>query len=431
MPSKSAPLTGALASIPFDARQNGASVQSNGVATESAIRAIAGQETSASVDHLTAFNGSGPGAPATADAADEGASASAVAGASTQIAAGVVTQSSAGACPACSGSEIRVLFSATDRLYGTTDKIFRIVECGDCRLIRLDPQPTPTELRDYYPPGYWFIPESSAADRLEQRYRRFVLRDHLHFVERALRESQAQRAQRARAGSTSRGAPQVSEDQGLVLDVGCGGGLFLQMLSERRNVRVAGLDFSLDAASMAWRRAGVPAVCATLSRPPFAPESCAAITMFHVLEHLYDPPSYLDAAHKLLRPDGRLILQVPNAACWQFLLLGERWNGIDVPRHLTDFRLSDIDSLLSSCGFEVLRYKHFSLRDNPAGMATSLAPMLDPMARRLRGIVETPRRHLWKDLLYVSLVCACVPFTLLEAACRAGSTIMVEARKKS
>ncbi len=302
------------------------------------------------------------------------------------------------------------MFSATDRLYGTTDKIFRIVECGNCRLIRLDPQPTPLELRDYYPHGYWFIPEGSAAARLEQRYRRFVLRDHLHFVERALRES---------------------EEEGLVLDVGCGGGLFLQMLSERRNLRVAGLDFSLDAASMAWRRAGVPAVCATLSRPPFPPESCAAITMFHVLEHLYDPASYLDAAHKLLRPDGRLILQVPNAACWQFLLLGERWNGIDVPRHLIDFRLSDIDSLLSSCGFEVLRYKHFSLRDNPAGMATSLAPILDPMARRLRGVVETPRQRLWKDLLYVSLVCASVPFTVLEAACRAGSTIMVEARKKS
>ena len=92
--------------------------------------------------------------------------------------------------------------------------------------------------------------------------------------------------------------------------------------------------------------------------------------MFHVLEHLYDPASYLDAAHQLLRPDGRLIIQVPNAACWQFLLLGERWNGIDVPRHLIDFRLRDVDTLLDSCGFEVLRHKHFSLRDNPAGLAT-------------------------------------------------------------
>ncbi len=237
-----------------------------------------------------------------------------------------------------------------------------------------------------------------------------MLGDHLRFVERALKES---------------------EEEGLVLDVGCGGGLFLQMLRERRKVRVAGLDFSLDAANVAWRRAKVPVICGTLSRAPLADASCAAITMFHVLEHLYDPGSYLDAAHRLLRQDGRLILQVPNAACWQFLLFGERWNGIDVPRHLINFRLSDLDSLLDHCGFEVLRHKHFSLRDNPAGMATSIAPSLDPMARRLRGVVESARERLWKDFVYLALVGVSLPFTLFEAACRAGSTIMVEARKKS
>jgi SAM-dependent methyltransferase len=305
---------------------------------------------------------------------------------------------------------MRTLFSGSDRLYRTTDKTFLIVECRNCRLIRLYPQPSPIELRDYYPQGYWFVPESSAADSLEQAYRRFVLRDHLRFVERALRES---------------------EEEGLVLDVGCGGGLFLQMLAERRKSKVVGLDFSLDAANVAWRRAGVPAVCATLTRAPIAPGSCAAITMFHVLEHLYDPASYLESARELLRPDGRLIVQVPNAACWQFLLFGERWNGIDVPRHLVDFRLSDLDSLLDHCGFEILRHKHFSLRDNPAGMATSLAPGLDPMARRMRHVDESPRRRLWRDLLYVALTCASLPFTLIESACRAGSTIMVEARKKS
>jgi SAM-dependent methyltransferase len=313
-------------------------------------------------------------------------------------------------CPACGKRESRLLFSGTDRLYGTTDKIFRIVECRNCRLIRLDPQPHPLELHQYYPPNYWYTSDTNAADRLEQIYRRFVLRDHLKFVERALRES---------------------EETGLILDVGCGGGLFLEMLAERGAKNVVGLDFSLDAANLAWRRAGVPAVCATLTRAPFPPASCAAVTMFHVLEHLYDPASYLDAAHQLLRPDGRLILQVPNAACWQFLLLGERWNGIDVPRHLIDFRLRDVDSLLDACGFEVLRHKHFSLRDNPAGLATSLAPSLDPMARRLRHIEETPRQRLLKDMVYMALVIASVPFTLVEAACRAGSTIMVEARKKS
>jgi SAM-dependent methyltransferase len=264
------------------------------------------------------------------------------------------------------------------------------------------------ELRDYYPTGYWFVPDSSAADTLEQAYRRFVLRDHLAFVERALRDA---------------------KEDGIVLDVGCGGGLFLQMLTERNKRKGVGLDFSLDAASVA-KRAGVPAVCATLSRAPIAPGSCAAVTMFHVLEHLYDPATYLESARELLRPNGRLIVQVPNAACWQFLLFGERWNGIDVPRHLINFRLSDLEMLLDNCGFEVLRYKHFSLRDNPAGMATSFAPGLDPMARKMRGVVESPRTRLLRDLMYLALTAASLPFTVLEAACRAGSTIMVEARKK-
>jgi SAM-dependent methyltransferase len=311
------------------------------------------------------------------------------------------------------------LFRGTDRFYGTTDKTFQVVECGECRLIRISPQPAPGELHQYYPSNYWFAPAATTADRLEQWYRRFVLGDHLRFVERAIRE----------VAELEQGAP------GMILDVGCGGGLFLEVLHERGatrgNRRLAGLDFSLDAANMTWWRAGVPAVCGTLSRAPFAPGSCAVITMFHVLEHLYDPASYLVSAHQLLAPDGRLVVQVPNAACWQFLLLGERWSGIDVPRHLIDFRLKDLDSLLETCGFEVLRHKHFSLRDNPAGMATSLAPKLDPMARRVRQVKETPRGRLLKDMAYMALVMAALPFTLLEAACRAGSTIMVEARKKS
>jgi SAM-dependent methyltransferase len=378
--------------------------------------AVNGNHVGAAADPLDAAEAAGfPPTPALDTVADPALAAAASDHASgalrtSDVTAAVTVAATEEACPACGNTEVRTLFSATDRLYHTTDKTFLIVECRNCRLIRLYPQPSPRELGDYYPPDYWFVPQTSAADRLEQWYRRFVMRDHLHFVERALKES---------------------DEQGIVLDVGCGGGLFLQMLAERREVKVAGLDFSLDAANAAWRRAGVPAICATLSRAPIAPESCAAVTMFHVLEHLYDPASYLDSARQLLRPDGRLIIQVPNAACWQFLLLGERWNGIDVPRHLINFRLSDIDNLLSHCGFEVLRYKHFSLRDNPAGMATSLAPMLDPMARRLRHVEETHRQRLVKDLLYVALVGASLPFTIFEAACRAGSTIMVEARKKS
>jgi hypothetical protein len=71
------------------------------------------------------------------------------------------------------------------------------------------------------------------------------------------------------------------------------------------------------------------------------------------------------------------------------------------------------------------------LRDNPAGLATTLAPGLDPMARRIRQIKEGPLKRLFKDGVYFGLVLLALPFTILGAACRAGSTIMIEARKKA
>jgi hypothetical protein len=78
--------------------------------------------------------------------------------------------------------EFQLLFTASDRLYNTTSKKFQVVECKRCRLLQLTPQPTPAELETYYPKNYWFTPEPSAASRLEEMYRRLVLRDHVRFV---------------------------------------------------------------------------------------------------------------------------------------------------------------------------------------------------------------------------------------------------------
>jgi SAM-dependent methyltransferase len=300
------------------------------------------------------------------------------------------------------------LFTAPDRLYRTTAKEFAVVRCQECGLVRLDPQPAAEELRRYYPENYWFAPDESAASRMEEAYRRLVLLDHVRFVAQAL------------GGDRARGR---------LLDVGCGGGLFLGMMRDR-GYQVAGLDFSREAAAVAWKRQQAPAVCGDLAHAPLRAGSFAGITMFHVLEHLPDPRVYLEAARDLLSPDGRLVVQVPNVASWQFRLLGRRWSGVDVPRHLFDFRACDVEKLLAGCGMVVVRRKYFSLRDNPAGLASSVAPALDPMARRVRRVAESAGTRLAKDLAYLALVAAALPFTLAEAAFRSGSTVMMEARKR-
>ena len=312
------------------------------------------------------------------------------------------------ACLLCGKSEAAAILRGSDRLYGTTADEFSVMECASCGLLRLEPQPSIEELSRYYPENYWFAPDTSTASRLEETYRRLVLRDHVRFSARALRESGA---------------------KGPLLDAGCGGGLFLGMMREL-GFRVLGLDYSREAASIAWKRQQAPAVCAALDSAPFRNGSLGAISMFHVLEHLLDPRAYLAAARDLLEPEGRLIVQVPNASCWQFRLLGGAWNGIDIPRHLFDYRSRDLEALLARCGFRVLRRKFFNLRDNPAGLASSIAPRLDPMARRVRRISESSAARLAKDFAYLALTVAALPITVAEAAARSGSTVMIEARKQ-
>ncbi len=309
-------------------------------------------------------------------------------------------------CLLCGALGYRELFRVSDRLYGTTTNKFPIVECTTCGLVRMEN--VPADLSPFYPRNYWFKPGGSLASRLEEAYRRVLIRDHVAFASKALED----------AGG------------GLVLDVGCGGGLFLGMLRER-GISVLGLDNSAEAARAAWEQNSVTVLLGDMLRAPIAEGSCALVTMYHVLEHLPDPAGFLRAARKLLRPGGRLIVQVPNLDCWQYAVLARKWNGLDVPRHLTDFRSADLRKLLGQCGFRIRRTKFFSWRDNPAGLASSIAPKLDPVARNVRNLDRLPFAKLVKNLLYLGLVVASIPFTVAEAAAGKGSTVMMEAESES
>jgi SAM-dependent methyltransferase len=290
-------------------------------------------------------------------------------------------------CAACGNAEFHALFETTDRLCRATRERFRIVECGQCGILRVHPRPTPEERRALARPPAW--PKGATlADWLERAYRRFVLSDELCFVERAFRHS--------------------AVDDGALLDLSPDGEPLRRAL-EGRGIRVL---------------AGTPGA------PPPAAGSCAAITMFDTLGRLEDPAAVLETARKALAEQGRLVIALPNASSWQFLMFGENWSGLDVPRRLIHFRASDIELLLDCCGFEVLRRKHFTLGRNPADFAASFAPGLDPALRRARHSEESPAGRLARNVLYLMLTVVALPFTAIESACRAGSTILIEARRK-
>jgi SAM-dependent methyltransferase len=307
-------------------------------------------------------------------------------------------------CVRCNAADVDPFVEQTDRLYNTTHRKFQIARCRQCGMARLSPPPAASELSRFYPKHYWFNARGDQLSRIAEAYRALVLRDHVAFIEGAYRH----------AGAT-----------GPVLDTGCGGGLLPGFL-RKRGIPAFGLDSSMTACALAWSGNGVPAVNGDLNKAPFHPRAFALITMFHVLEHLHHPAAYMGAARDLLRDDGRIVIQVPNRASWQASLFGRNWNGFDVPRHLQNFRAEDIQALLEHSGFTIMRRKFFSLRDNPAGFATSLAPQLDPVARLVRGLPSNAL-HM---AAYAALVGLGLPFALLEAAFSRGSSVMLEARKR-
>lgn len=95
-----------------------------------------------------------------------------------------------------------------------------------------------------------------------------------------------------------------------VLDVGCGSGHFLNLLKSN-GIIAAGYEFNHEAAEVA--RANGHNVLSDVELASID-DSFDAICTFQVLEHLAEPLSFLKTINGLLKPGGKLILSVPDAA---------------------------------------------------------------------------------------------------------------------
>lgn len=87
-----------------------------------------------------------------------------------------------------------------------------------------------------------------------------------------------------------------------------------------------------------------------------------AVTMFHVLEHIPHPKQTIELVDRLLRPDGILVIEVPDVDGGFARLKGERWEHY-LEHHVNYFSVKSLARLLDPFGFR-LRYRqptyHFS-----------------------------------------------------------------------
>jgi len=116
-----------------------------------------------------------------------------------------------------------------------------------------------------------------------------------------------------------------------VLEVGVGEGYFLSAAS-KNGIHVSGIELNPSAAARARARGFEIYETDLASLAETTGQKYDVICSFQVLEHVSDPRKFLNGMLGLLRPGGRLILSVPNAAVMR-TIDPEYENLFDQPPH--------------------------------------------------------------------------------------------------
>jgi 2-polyprenyl-3-methyl-5-hydroxy-6-metoxy-1,4-benzoquinol methylase len=141
---------------------------------------------------------------------------------------------------------------------------------------------------------------------------------------------------------------------GMLLDVGCGNGLFL-LRAKAAGWAVTGIDPDAGAV-MAAQLDGLNVFKGTLGDLNFD-HAFDVVTASHVIEHVHDPRSFVRSIFSVLQDGGSLWLTTPNVRSIGHKFFGKYWRGLEPPRHLTIFSKKALRRLLESEGYTSIRFR--------------------------------------------------------------------------
>lgn len=214
--------------------------------------------------------------------------------------------------------------------YSVTQEEFHLVYNSDFDLLETHPKPSLENLPYYYKSEN-YISHTDGKRNLFERLYQFV--------------KQITLSKKLKLISS------LKTPEKFLLDVGCGTGDFLKVAGDD-GWKIFGIEPNDDARSIANNKIN-GAVIHTSKIPDLKIESFDVITLWHVLEHLPDFEDQVSLYKKLLKPDGFLIIAVPNFKSYDALKYGKHWAAYDVPRHLYHFSQNSIKKLSAKLNFQL------------------------------------------------------------------------------
>jgi SAM-dependent methyltransferase len=200
----------------------------------------------------------------------------------------------------------------------------------------VNPRPTWDELSDYYPSG-WQCYNTYVSDEEDVVKEAKELNEYRHIP--------------------------IPVGKRL-LDVGCGGGSFLQVF-KKLGVEVAGVEPSSSAAAAA-RECGIDVFTGTVEEyvaKNGTDEKFDVILCSHTLGATPFPVETLDCMRQLLAPNGYIWVAVPNADSPYARKLGWRWHSNDYPYNLINYTPKTLGLAGEKAGLVVQRNYTYSLAE--------------------------------------------------------------------
>lgn len=212
--------------------------------------------------------------------------------------------------------------------HSVSKKEFLLEYDADKHMYYTSPKPTKEELSSYYQSEDYISHTDGSRSLFEKLYQ-------------VVKEFTLSRKQKLLHSYLPR--------KGTALDIGAGTGDFLAHI-KRHSWKTAGVEPNEQARKLAQDK-GVKLVASleTVSG------SFDAISMWHVLEHVYDLEEQIAWLKDHLAAGGSLFVAVPNFESWDAQYYKEFWAAYDVPRHLYHFSQKAIRGLFEEHKLEVVK----------------------------------------------------------------------------
>lgn len=196
---------------------------------------------------------------------------------------------------------------------------------------------------------------------------------------------------------------------GKVLDIGTSTGVMLAIF-KRKGWEVWGVEPS-KSGDVAKKR-GFKVLRTTFEKAKLPKNYFDLVVMNHVLEHMDKPVEVLERVGKLLRRNGIVLVDVPNAGGLGARIMGKRWRYRLSKEHKHQFTKESLFKVFKKAGFEVIYF------ESRTGICEYKKPFLE-LWRSLAGF----KKRFFTDLLTA-------PYALLATLFNMGDSMSLVGRKK-